>query len=469
MATYDGAQGQMAGHAGQTLSPPTQPVVLPGTRSGSASLRELAAEAGVRFILAMFVDLTGKPCAKLVPASAADEFQNEGVGFAGYAAGLLGQQPSDPDLIALPDLASFAPVPSVQPGLALVHCDLHVEGKLWPYAPRVILAAMLQRAAAAGLQLKVGAELEYFLVRRAPDGSISPADVSDVAAQPCYDARSVTRMFDHLAAASDAMNALGWGNYANDHEDANGQFEQNFLHSDAMTTADRVISGRYLISMLAEQRDMIATFMPKPFGERTGSGLHLHLSLWDETGPRFPARDGASGHFGLSATALQFVGGLLEHAPALTALLAPTVNSYKRTGARTTRSGATWSPRQATYGGNDRTHLIRVPDSNRVELRSGDGSANPYLAIAAVLAAGLDGLERGLDPGDPGAREGAATLPPTLLHAMDALAADSVVTGALDVAGPGVAAYYAAAKRDEFLEWHASVSAWEVERYLTAF
>jgi glutamine synthetase len=459
MTTNTGTVGQAVG----------QSVVLPNTRQGSGSLRDLAAEAGVRFILAMFVDLCGKPCAKLVPASAADEFQNEGVGFAGYAAGLLGQQPSDPDLIALPDLASFAPVPSVQPGLALVHCDLYVDGVLWPYAPRVVLAAMLERARAAGLQLKVGAELEYFLVRRAADGRIGPADVSDVAAQPCYDARSVTRMYDHLAAASDAMNALGWGNYANDHEDANGQFEQNFVHADAMTTADRVISGRYLVSMLAEQRDMVATFMPKPFGERTGSGLHLHLSLWDDTGPRFPARDGAAGHLGLSATALRFVGGLLDHAPALCAVLGPTVNSYKRTGARTTRSGATWSPRQATYGGNDRTHLIRVPDANRVELRAGDGSANPYLAIAAVLAAGLDGLDRALDPGSPGVRDGAATLPPTLLHAMDALEADAVVSGALDAAGPGVAAYYAAAKREEFLEWHSAVTPWEIERYLTAF
>jgi glutamine synthetase len=443
-------------------------VVMPDAH-GVVSLRELAARHQVRFILAMFVDLAGKPCAKLVPAEAADEFQNEGVGFAGYAAGLLGQQPSDPDVIAIPDLSSFTPLPSVQPGLALVHCDLFVEGERWPFAPRVILAAMLAKAAARGLLLKVGAELEYFLVRRAADGSINPADTSDVAAQPCYDARSVTRMFDHLAATSEAMNGLGWGNYANDHEDANGQFEQNFQYADAMTTADRVVTGRYLISMLAEQRDMVATFMPNPFGQRTGSGLHLHLSLWDDSGPRFPGPDGGAGHLGLSTLACQFVGGLIDHAPGLQALLAPTVNSYKRSGARTTTSGATWSPRQATYGGNDRTHLIRVPDSNRVELRAGDGSANPYLAIAAVLAAGLDGLDRELDPGLPGGRDGAVDLPPTLLHAVDALDADSVVSGALDAAGPGVAAYYGRAKREEFFEWHSQVSSWEIERYLTAF
>ncbi|HEX4427978.1 MAG TPA: type III glutamate--ammonia ligase [Frankiaceae bacterium] len=433
----------------------------------AGSLRELAAANDVRFILAMFVDLAGKPCAKLVPAEAADEFQAEGVGFAGYAAGLLGQQPCDPDVIAIPDLASFTPLPAVRPGLALVHCDLHVEGRLWPYAPRVILAAMLARAADRGLSLKVGAELEYFLVHRRPDGTIDPADAGDVAAQPCYDARSVTRMYEHLTATSEAMNSLGWGNYANDHEDANGQFEQNFQFAEAMMTADRVITGRYLISMLAEQRDMVATFMPKPFGTRTGSGLHLHVSLWDASGPRFPGTDG--GVLGLSTLACHFVGGLLDHAPSLSAVLAPTVNSYKRSGARTTTSGATWSPRQATYGGNDRTHLIRVPDPHRVELRSGDGSANPYLAMAAVLAAGLDGLDRELDPGAPGLREGARELPPTLLHAIDALDADPVISGALDAAGPGVAAYYGKAKREEFLEWHSQVSSWEIDRYLTAF
>ena len=160
---------------------------------------------------------------------------------------------------------------------------------------------------------------------------------------------------------------------------------------------------------------------------------------------------------------------MIDHAPSLSAVLAPTVNSYKRSGARTTTSGATWSPRQATYGGNDRTHLIRVPDNNRIELRSGDGSANPYLAIAAVLAAGLDGLERSLDPGSPGSREGSRDLPPTLMHAADELAADPVVSGALDAAGPGVAAYYIKAKREEFLDWHSTVSAWEIDRYLTAF
>ncbi|GHE90842.1 glutamine synthetase [Amycolatopsis deserti] len=437
-----------------TLDVPPAPAAAP----------DLAARAradGVRFLMALFVDLTGKPCAKLVPVEAARELQEEGVGFAGYAVGAMGQQPSDPDLIAIPDPASYTLLPMVREGLALVHCDPHVEGRPWPFAPRVILKSLLRRATARQLELFAGAEVEYFLVNRDSDGRLVPADAHDNAARPCYDARGLTRMYDHLTGVSSAMNALGWGNYANDHEDANGQFEQNFAYADALTTADRVITARYLISTLAERRGMTATFMPKPFADQTGSGMHLHLSLWNAGTPLFPGGEA----FGLSTVARRFLAGILAHAPALQAVLAPTVNSYKRTGATSTRSGATWSPRRATYGGNDRTHYVRIPDGNRVELRGGDGSANPYLALAAALAAGLDGIERGLDPDTAGRPE----LPPTLLHAIDALGADPVVTAALDAAGPGVAEYFAGLKREEFFDWHGTVGSWEHDRYLTAF
>jgi glutamine synthetase len=429
---------------------------------------DLAARAradGVSFLLALFVDLTGKPCAKLVPVEAAEAFQADGVGFAGYAVGAIGQRPSDPDLVAMPDPASYTPLPWVREGLALVHCDPHVDGEPWPFAPRVILKAMREQA--RDVDLAVGAEVEYFLVTRDAEGRLAPADTRDIATRPCYDARGLTRMYDHLTEVSTAMNALGWGNYANDHEDGNGQFEQNFTFADALTTADRVVTARYLISVLAERRGMTATFMPKPFPDRTGSGLHLHLSLWRDGDPLFPDEDDARG-LGLSKTAYAFLAGILEHAAGLQAVLAPTVNSYKRTGAGAPRSGATWSPRRASYGGNDRTHLVRVPDGHRIELRGGDGSANPYLAMAATLAAGLDGVDRGLDPGDPGAADG-PDLPPTLLHAADALVADPVVAGALDAAGPGVCSYVVDRQREEFLDWHATVGSWEIDRYLTAF
>lgn len=431
-------------------------------------LATLAEQSETKFILALFVDLRGKPCAKLVPVEAVDLLATEGVGFAGYAVGAMGQEPKDPDLMAIPDPASFTPIPFIKDGLAIVHCDPHVEGEPWPYAPRVILKALIQRAADAGFEPWVGAEVEYFLLRRSADGSLSVADTADTAAQPCYDARGVTRMYDHLTAISVAMNTLGWSNYANDHEDGNGQFEQNFEYSDALTTADRVVTLRYLLSMIAAERGMVATFMPKPFAEKTGSGLHLHLSLTSGGTPVFPSAEDARG-LGLSDTAYGFIGGILEHACALQAVVAPTVNSYKRTGATTTASGASWAPRTPTYGGNDRTHYIRVPDSSRVELRGGDGSANPYLAIAAALGAGIDGIKRSADPGAVGGSTTGRPLPPTLLHAVDEFESDPVVTGVLDAAGDGVAGYFANVKREEFFAYHSAVSPWEIDQYLTAF
>jgi glutamine synthetase len=183
--------------------------------------------------------------------------------------------------------------------------------------------------------------------------------------------------------------------------------------------------------------------------------------------PVFPADDDVRG-LGLSDTAYSFIGGILDHACALQAVVAPTVNSYKRTGATTTASGASWAPRTPTYGGNDRTHYIRVPDSTRIELRGGDGSANPYLAVAAALGAGIDGIKRSADPGAVGAG-GSRPLPPTLLHAVDELEADPVVSGVLDAAGHGVSGYFANIKREEFFAYHSAVTPWEIDSYLTAF
>jgi len=442
------------------------------TTTAIPDLATLAADTGTKFLLALFVDLRGKPCAKLVPVEAVELLATEGVGFAGYAVGAIGQEPKDPDMMAIPDPTSFTPVPFIKEGLAIVHCDPHVLGSPWPYAPRVILKTAIAAAAEAGYEPWVGAEVEYFLLTRNADGSLSTADTADTAAQPCYDARGVTRMFDHLTAVSTAMNSLGWSNYANDHEDGNGQFEQNFQFADALTTADRVITLRYLLSMIAAERGMVATFMPKPFADRTGSGLHLHLSLTRGGDPVF-ADDTDERGLGLSATAYSFIAGILDHACALQSVVAPTVNSYKRTGATSTTSGASWAPRTPTYGGNDRTHYIRVPDDQRIELRGGDGSANPYLAIAAALGAGLDGIARGADPGAVGAAGGdRGTLPPTLLHAVDELGNDKVISAVLDAATGGttaVSSYYADIKRDEFFAYHGSVSPWEIDQYLTAF
>jgi len=436
---------------------------------------------GIEFLFAMFVDLHGKPCAKLVPVSALDEMLNGGAGFAGYAAGPMGQTPADPDLIAVPDISSYTPMPW-RPGLAIVMCDPHVDGKPWPYAPRVILKNALADLAARGMSLNAGAEPEYFLVRKTEAGGIRVADELDDGGLPCYDAKGLTRSYAFLTTLSKTMNSLGWSNYANDHEDGNGQFEQNFKYSDALTTADRVIIFRYMVHALAQEAGMLATFMPKPFKDRTGTGLHLHLSLWDLEGntPLFHD-DHDPRKLGLSGLAYQFIGGVLEHAAGLTAVACPTVNSYKRVSAGAPLSGAAWAPGFVTYGGNNRTQMIRVPDSGRIEVRVVDGLANPYLALTALLAAGIDGIDRNLEPGEPNrenlfdmevsaVRErGITRLPATLAEAAAALAADGVLREAFGkVPGGEYVDYYATVKRAEFAEYHAEVSPWEVRRYLTA-
>jgi glutamine synthetase len=447
-----------------------------------AQLRAQAESDGVEFFFAMFVDMHGKPCAKMIPVEATDVLTGGGAGFAGFAAGPMGQSPADPDMIAVPDLASYAVAPW-EPQLAVVQCDIHVEGEPWPYTPRLILKGMLEKVRARGLVYNAGCEAEYFLVRRRDGGGIELADPLDKAEAPCYDVKGLTRMFGHLTTVSKYMNKLGWANYANDHEDANGQFEQNFAFADALTTADRLIFYRYMVHTLAHQAGMAATFMAKPFGNLTGSGLHLHSSLWDaKTGAElFPDPNDSRG-LGLSQLAYHYIGGLIEHGPAMAAVTCPTVNSYKRFGVGAPTSGATWAPAYATYGGNNRTQMLRVPDGNRVENRACDGAANPYLALAVQLAAGLDGIDRGLDPGEPNrdnlhtlpagqvAARGIRSLPPTLLHAADELVTDDVLREALGKTPDGdYIDYYAQVKRDEFRTWHSVVSDWEVERYLTLF
>jgi glutamine synthetase len=429
-----------------------------------------AGRDGVEFVLFMFVDMHGKPCAKLVPTAALGEVATAGAGFAGFAAGPLGQTPADPDLMAVPDPRSYTVLPW-KPELAVVQCDPTVEGEAWPFAPRVILRRQLDLLAARGLTLMCGAEAEYFLVRRTADGGLAVADEKDVAANPCYDARGLLRMYDHLATVSRHLNTLGWGNYANDHEDANGQFEQNFRYADALTTADRLVLFRYLVHSLAEEAGMEATFMPKPFSHLTGSGLHVHLSLWADGEELFVDPADPRG-LGMSSMAYSFIGGLLDHAPASAAVLCPTVNSYKRMGAAAPSSGATWAPAYVAYGGNNRTHMLRIPEPGRVENRSVDGSANPYLAFAVLAGAGLDGIDRQIDPGTPNtanlAERGLRALPPTLLHATEALTGDPVVRAALGKTRDGeYAEYFARVKRDEFMAYHARISPWEIDTYLT--
>jgi len=443
-------------------------------------IRKETKDRKIEFFFAQFVDMYARPSAKLVPAANLDDLVSDGAGFAGFAAGEIGQVPADPDIAAIPDLDSFTPVPW-QPNLARFACDVTVEGEEWPYCPRTILRRVLARAMEQGYELKMGLELEYFLVHPKHDGSIEIADPYDTLDKPCYDMAGLTRQYDFLTTVSRYCNELGWGNYANDHEDANGQFEQNFTYDNALVSCDRAIFFRYMVHTLAERNGMVATFMPKPFTHLTGNGCHFHMSLWRDGENLFLDESDPRG-LGLSDTAYRYVGGLKAHARAYSAITAPTVNSYKRLKLGSTTSGATWSPVWISYGYNNRTQMLRIPGPGRIEDRTIDGSCNPYLAAAAVLAAGLDGIEKGLDAGEPNSENlysisydeltarGLRTLPGNLLEATQELEADEVLRSAL---GRGrdedYVDYFIKVKRDEWFRYHEQVTPWEIREYLTRF
>jgi len=445
-------------------------------------VRQIVRDTEIEFLFAQFVDMHGKPSAKLVPATHIDDLLTEGAGFAGFAAGDIGQGPDDPDMIAMPDPRSLTVLPW-QPNVARLACNVTVEGEAWPFCPRTILRGALDRAAGLGYELKVGAELEYFLLRRSPDGGLELADPLETLEQPCYDMRALTRNLDFVSEVSKAVTGLGWDNYATDHEDANGQFEQNFAFADALTTADRAVFFRYMVETLAQQRGLIATFMPKPFAHLTGNGCHFHVSLWKDGENAFerdPAQDPRG--LGLSELAYAFLGGLKAHARAYIAVTAPTVNSYKRLTVGAPTSGATWAPAYISYGYNNRTQMLRIPGPGRIEDRTVDGSCNPYLAATAMLAAGLDGVQRGLDPGDPNsanlytlsaeerAAQGIEVLPANLLDATRELEQDDVLRAALGQTRDGdYIDYFVKVKQGEAQAAHEQITQWELDRYLQLF
>src|SRR3954454_8462270 len=445
-------------------------------------VRKRATDDGIQFFLAQFVEMHGKPNAKLMPVQAIDDLPEEGAGFAGFAAGPMGQSPASPDMLAVPDTSSYTRVPW-QPELVRFACDVTVEGEPWLYCPRTILRNAVARAADLGFSLKMGLEAEFFLVRKDQNGRVVVGHPLDTSEQPCYDAKPLYRNYEFLTTLSRYANELGYGNYANDHEDANGQFESNFAYDDALVTCDRAIFFRYMVHVMAQQRGKLATFMPKPFGHLTGNGCHFHLSLWDKAGRKNLFEGASDAHgYGLSDNAYHFIAGLIQHADAVSAIVAPTVNSYKRIGVGAPDSGATWSPAYAAWGGNNRTQMIRVPGAPRIEHRGIDGSANPYLAAAAVLAAGLDGVERKLDPGPQNTanlytatpqevrRKRIKSLPTTLADATVALRKDAVLRDWLGHTGTEYYSdYFADTKLGEFHAWHSQVSEWEVDRYLTLF
>ena len=437
----------------------------------------------IEYILAQFVDINGSPKVKMVPVSHFDDVIDTGAGFAGAALPGMGQGPHSHDMLARIDLDSYTPVPWTQ-GVARFASDLFVDEKPHMFCPRQNFKRVLSSLRDDGYVFNVGIEPEHFLVTRNNDGSISVWDPNDVDTlnKACYDFKGIANVMDYLRDMMDGMVHVGWDAYQSDHEDANGQYEINFAYADAMTTADRYTFFKMMTSQYAQKYGAIATHMAKPFTNRTGSGGHIHFHLADAaTGENVFLDEEDPRGLGLSETAYHFIGGIFAHARALCCVMSPTVNCYKRLQVGPALMGSTsgflWTPAFVSYGDNNRTQMIRTAGPGHLEDRTMSSACNPYLALAAYVTAGMDGIRRKLDPGEPYlgnlyelgleeiGRRGIKLLPQSLAESLDELRQDQLVQESLGV----IFDEFASLKEGEWREYHRQVTQWELDRYLTMF
>jgi glutamine synthetase len=440
-----------------------------------AEAKKFLKDNSVKYILAQFVDIHGVAKVKSVPVAHLEDILTAGAGFAGGAIWGMGIAPNGPDYMAVGELATLNLIPW-QPGYARIVCDGHVNGKPYEYDSRVVLKKQIARLAKNGWTLYTGLEPEFSLLHRDENGAIEPMDDTDTLAKPCYDYKGITRQSAFLEELTESLIAAGLDVYQIDHEDSNGQFEINYTYADCLKSADDFIMFKMAASEIANSHGMICSLMPKPFSNRPGNGMHMHMSIGDGKKSLFQDDSDKTGH-GLSKLAYHFLGGLLAHAPAICALAAPTVNSYKRLVVGQSLTGATWAPAYISYGNNNRSTMVRIP-YGRLELRLPDGGCNPYLTTAAVIAAGLDGVKRELHPGEGNGdnlydysaaqlkQKKIGILPQNLNLALDALENDQVIRDAL---GEGLSSEFLTLKRAEWIEYMRHVSDWEIKRYVEFF
>ncbi len=446
-------------------------------------IAQLMKEDGVRFLLAQFVDLNGSPKVKMVPVEHFADIIDDGAGFAGAALPGMGQGPHSHDMMARIDLDSYTCVPWTE-GLARFASDLFVDGIPHMFCPRQNFKRVLSQVKQEGYVFNVGIEPEHFLVTKNSDGSIQVWDPNDIDSlrKPCYDFKGIANVMEYLRDMMDAMRRVGWDAYQSDHEDANGQYEINFHYSDALTTADRYTFFKMMTSQYAQKHGAIATHMAKPFTDRTGSGGHIHYHLADAaTGENLFLDEEDPRGLGLSPMAYNFIGGIFAHAPALCCVMSPTVNCYKRLqvgpALMGSNSGFLWTPAFVSYGDNNRTQMIRTAGPGHLEDRTMSAACNPYLAFGAYLMAGLDGIKRQLEPGEPNLgnlydlgleelrRRGVRMLPQSLAESLAELKQDAVLKDSLGV----IYDEFIDQKEAEWREFHRQVTPWEIERYLTLF
>ncbi|KAM3100659.1 type III glutamate--ammonia ligase [Phormidesmis sp. 146-35] len=441
-------------------------------------LKTTLEKQGVKYAIASFVDIHGMCKAKMVPLTHFDQMMQGSELFTGAALDGVPQAVNDEEVAAMPDPASATILPW-NSEMAWFASDLYLQGKPFEACCRSILKSVLQQAADKGFQFNLGIETEFFILKDEP-GKAIPVSDRDILDKPCYDLQGLLDNYTWVDEIVQAMNHLGWDVYSFDHEDGNGQFETDFAYADALTMSDRLTFFRVMVKEIARKHGYFATFMPKPFANRTGSGAHYNMSLADlKTGENLFSDRQDSRHCGLSKLGYQFIAGILRHAPAICAVIAPTVNSYKRLIARGSMSGFTWAPIYICYGNNNRTNMLRIPlGGGRVECRAADISSNPYLGAAMILAAGLEGIQEDLDPGEPHtenmytytpaelANMGIKTLPRTLGEAIEAFAIDPL---SQSVMGSLMHKTYIDFKTQEWFEYHNHVSDWETQRYLKFF
>jgi glutamine synthetase len=449
------------------------------TKPAEAADPAALAKAGVKYLLASYVDMHGVAKAKMVPIDHYPQMMAGSELFTGAANDGVPQEVCDEEVSARPDPKSCKILPW-NPEIAWFASDLWCEGKPFEPGSRNILGRVLDKAAGMGFGMNLGMEAEFFMLQDVPGGGYAPLSGKPNLDKPCYD---VSRLLDNmvwLRELVEAMNGLGWDVYSFDHEDGIGQFEMDFTYFDALTMADNYVFFRVMANEIARKHGGFASFMPKPFGDRAGSGAHLNMSLYDiKTGKNLFIDKKDKRNCGLSKLGYQFIAGVLRHLPAICAVVAPTVNSYKRLLKHGSASGFTWAPVLCCYGNNNRTNTLRVPlGGGRVELRAADSACNPYLAAAMVLAAGLEGIEEDLDPGDPHtdnmylktpaelAEMGIRQLPATLAEAVDAFEADPITAKTF---GPAMHKAWIDYKREEWRQYINYVSDWEKDRYLKFF
>ncbi|MDG6774341.1 type III glutamate--ammonia ligase [Thiomicrorhabdus sp. ZW0627] len=433
-------------------------------------------ENQIKFILAQFVDIHGVAKTKSVPVHCLESIVEDGAGFAGFAVWGLGLEPHQDDYMAKADLSTLSIVPW-QPGYARVACTGYVKDEPYEYDTRHIMEKQIARLSEMGWTLNTGIEPEFSLLKRDESGHVVPFDDTDTLDKPCYDYKGMSRSRAFLEKFVDSLQQVGFDVYQIDHEDANGQFEINYTYSDAKTSADRITFVRMAGGEIANDMGMICSFMPKPNANRTGNGLHFHLSITDDKGNNLFSDDSDSNNLGLSEMAYHFLGGLIHHAKAICAFAAPTVNSYKRLVVGRSLSGATWAPAFISYGDNNRSAMVRVP-YGRLEFRLPDSGCNPYLVTAAIIAAGMDGIAKKLSPGEPRninhydlsfeelKEMGIDTLPQSLFEALNELEADSLF---VEQFGENFIEEFIKIKRMEWVEYQRHVSDWELNRYVEYF